>query len=519
LNEVRQSESPSFSADSADAALLEMSGIGKSFGSHRVLDDVEFDLRAGEVHVLAGENGAGKSTLIRILGGVHQPDGGAIRIAGRVVRPRSPREAAGLGVAIIHQELSLAPSMAVADNIFLGRERATGGWVRFGEQQAAARRVLQRLGLDVDPGRLVGELPIAAQQMIEIAKALAFDARVIVMDEPTSALSEPEVERLFARIIDLKARGCGIIYITHKLEEVYRQADRITVLRDGRKIITAPAADLPAEALIRHMVGRELVEHPLRREPVAGAVRLKVEHCTVRAAGRGRRPVVDDVSFEVRRGEILGIGGLQGSGASDLLWGLFGAHGRRATGRFELDDRPVGLRSPRRAIRRGLALLTNDRKRSGLVLSMDVAANATLASMRRISPGTWLSRRRELDLTTASTRALHLRAASLRQPVATLSGGNQQKVVLAKWFNTQPRVLLLDEPTRGVDVGAKREIYQLMDEWARAGHAIVLITSELPELLLMSDRIMVMHRGRVTAMLDRDDATPERVLRAAMGGS
>jgi len=414
LNDARQSESQP-EASGADAALLEMKSIGKSFGSHRVLDDVDFDLRAGEVHVLAGENGAGKSTLIKILGGVHQPDGGAIRIAGRIVRPRSPREAAGFGVAIIHQELSLAPSMAVADNIFLGREQTSAGWVRFGDQLAASRRLLERLGLDVDARRLVGELPISAQQMIEIAKALAFDARIIVMDEPTSALSEPEVERLFTRITDLKARGCGIIYITHKLEEVYRQADRITVLRDGLKIITAPAADLPAEALIRHMVGRELAEHPPRHEPSTGDVRLRVDRCTVRAAARGRPPVVDDVSFEVRRGEILGIGGLQGSGSSDLLWGLFGAHGRRFAGRIEIDGRPAALRSPRGAIRQGVALLTNDRKRSGLVLSMDVAANATLASIRRISPGTWLSRRREMELTAHSTKALHLRAASLRQ--------------------------------------------------------------------------------------------------------
>ncbi|MHC5015436.1 MAG: sugar ABC transporter ATP-binding protein [Planctomycetota bacterium] len=505
---------------SAEAApLLEMTGIRKVFGRHCVLDDVNFDLRAGEVHVLAGENGAGKSTLIKILGGVHRPDAGQVRIAGRAVRVRSPREATSAGVAIIHQELSLVPWLSVADNIFLGRETSRAGWLSRRRARSQAMRLLQELGLQLDVRRPVGDLPISIQQMIEVAKALSRDARVIVMDEPSSALNQPEVERLFARVAGLKARGCGTVYITHRLEEIFRVADRITVLRDGRRIITAPVGDLPAAELIRCMIGRDLAGHLPDRRHTVGDVRLAVADCTVAAAEPGRPAVVDGVAFEVRAGEILGIGGLQGSGASDLLRALFGAHGRRASARLEIDGRRVRVRSPRDAISRGMALLTNDRQRTGLVLGMDVAANTTLASLDRVSPGGWLSRGRELQRTGESTRALQLRAASLRQPVATLSGGNQQKVVLAKWLSTEPRILLLDEPTRGVDVGAKREIYELMNEWSRQGHAIVLITSELPELLQMSDRIMVMHRGRAVRTLGRDEATAETVLGAAMGES
>ncbi len=499
-----------------------MVGIVKSFGAHRVLDQVEFPLRAGEVHVLAGENGAGKSTLMKILGGIYAPDAGEVRLRGLPVRFRSPREAALGGVAIIHQELSLVPSMSVADNLFLGRERTTRGWVRFGHQHRESVRLLGRLGLDVSPRTAVEDLPIAFQQMVEIAKALFLDARVLVMDEPTSALNEPEVERLFAVVNELKRSGCGIIYITHKLEEVYRIADRITVLRDGRWIATAAARDMPAPQLIRHMVGRELNDRGIAaraRGRSDGPVLLRVEGLTVRSNRRGARPLVDGVGFEVRAGQIVGLAGLQGSGNSELLWGMFGAFGRRrVSGEIGIENVAYRPRSPGWAVRHGVALVTNDRQRSGLVSELDVVANATLAALPRVSRAGWLQRGRELTLAADSTRALRLRAASLRQRVATLSGGNQQKVVLAKWMNIQPRVLLLDEPTRGVDVGAKQEIYQILDEWRRAGHAIVLITSEMPELLMLSDRIVVMHRGRAVAVMERAEATQERILRAAMGG-
>jgi ribose transport system ATP-binding protein len=501
--------------------LLRMIGISKSFGAIRALRQVDFDLRPSEVHVLAGENGAGKSTLIKILGGVHQPDEGRMNLHGEQVHFRSPRDAAAQGVAIIYQELSLVPSMSVADNIFLGRERSTSGWLRGAAQERRALEALGRLGLELDVRQIVGTFPIATQQLIEITKALALDADVIVMDEPTSALREPEVERLFDVIGELKQRGCGIIYITHKLEEVYRIADRITVLRDGDHIVTTGVGKLPAAALIRSMVGRDLGERTSDVAEPSGArpERLDVRHFSVQALRRGLRPLVDDVSFMVSAGQILGLAGLAGSGNSDLLTALFGAHRGRVTGEVRIDGQPYRPTSPHAAIRHGIALVTNDRQRTGLVLGMDIAANMTLASLRQVSPGGWLSSSREQRLAKRTAASLDLRAASVRQPVATLSGGNQQKVVLGKWINAQPRVLLLDEPTRGVDVGAKQEIYELMNSWRRAGHAIVLITSELPELLLMSDDIIVMHRGRAVARLHRADATPERILHAAMGGA
>ena len=482
--------------------LLRMEKIGKSFGDTRVLHDVDFEVRAGEVHILAGENGAGKSTLIKILAGVHADYAGRILLQDTVHRFRSPQDAAAHGISVIYQELSLIPSMSVADNIFLGREKSGPfAWMRFGNQRAACRELLQRLELNVDPGRFVEEYPIPVQQMIEIAKALAFDARIIVMDEPTSALTEPEVERLFAIIAQLKAAGCGIIYISHKMEEIYRIADRITVLRDGVHVGTAPTAELPRAKLIHWMVGREISEQFPRHASTLKDERLRVEHFTVPDPGGLPRPAVDDVSFAVRGGEILGIAGLQGSGNSTLFAGLFGAYGRKVRGEVLLDGKTFSVRSPRHAITHGLGYLTNDRKTSGLVLEMDIVKNITLASIPQYSPGLWL----------------RIRAASLYQHVGSLSGGNQQKVVLAKWLEIGPKVLLLDEPTRGVDVGAKHEIYELMNTWTNNGIAVVLITSEMPELLAMSDRILVMHRGRITAQFTAEEATQEAILDAAMG--
>lgn len=502
--------------------LLQMSRVVKSFDGQRVLHDVDFDLQRGEAHVLAGENGSGKSTLIKIIGGVHRPDRCEIRIRGRTLRFRSPRDAAAHGVAIIHQELSLVPALSVEDNISLGREQSTWGWLSRTHQRATCAALFERLGLRVDLRRTVGELPISLQQMIEIAKALARQADIVVMDEPTSALNEPEVQRLFDCIAELKSQGCGVVYITHKLDEVYQIADRITVLRDGFRVASGSAKDFPADSLIRHMVGRELKQAVVTTQSSTQAnarVMLDLKGVSVRAADRRRRPLVERLSLSVRAGEIVGLAGLHGSGNSDLLLGLFGAYGRRTDGTVLLAGRPYSPSSPRRAIERGLALVTNDRQRTGLILSMNVAENATLAALQRVSPGGWMSIKREYRLANETAKSLQLRAASLRQNVATLSGGNQQKVVLAKWINTQPRVILLDEPTRGVDVGAKQEIYQVMHEWRNAGHALILISSEMPELLMMSDRILVMHRGRAVKMLDRADATQERILHAAMGGT
>ncbi|MBN1477063.1 sugar ABC transporter ATP-binding protein [Candidatus Sumerlaeota bacterium] len=498
--------------------LLRMASISKSFGGVPALVDAQLELRAGEVHVLAGENGAGKSTLIKILAGVHTDHTGTIELRGEPVRFLSPQEAFAAGISVIHQELSLVPPMSVVDNVFLGRERSgPGGWMRRAPQRRSCRGLLERLGLVVDLDRPVEEFPISVQQMIEITKALAFDAQIIVMDEPTSALTEPEVERLFAVIDDLRERGCAIVYISHKMDEIFRVADRITVLRDGRHIGTAPAAELPRDRFIHWMVGRELDEQIPHHTPHRGEERLVVEEFTVPDPGGRQRPAVDGVSLHVRAGEILGIAGLQGSGASELLGGLFGAFGRCTRGEVTLLGEPFIPTSPRRSIERGLALLTNDRKTTGLILGMSLTHNTTLASLPRHSPGLWLRHGAERACAARHMETLRIRATDPGMTVSSLSGGNQQKVVLAKWLETQPRVLLLDEPTRGVDVGAKHEIYELMNRWTAEGIAIVLITSELPELIALSDRIIVMHRGVITAEFAHGDVDQGRILHAAMG--
>jgi ABC-type sugar transport system ATPase subunit len=497
--------------------LVRMTRITKRFGSVTVLREVDLEIRGGEVLVLAGENGAGKSTLIKILGGVYTDFDGAIELGGRPVRPQSPLGANALGIAVIYQELSLVPSMTVADNIFLGRSLTRGGFVDDTAQRVQAQQLLDQLGLQIDVNQTVEQLPIALQQLTEIAKALAQNARVIVMDEPTSALSAPEVAKLFALIQDLKTRGCGIVYITHKMEEIERIGDRITVLRDGEHVGTAPASELPPAKLVQWMVGREIDQQFPRHAPRIGAQRLRLENFSILAGRRHSRPLVDGVSLFVRAGEILGVAGLQGSGASELFLGLFGGYGKEVRGQLFLNGQPLRITSPRQAIEQGIALLTNDRKATGLVLPLSIIANATLADLPHLSPAGWRSPRREAEATRSHAQALSLRAASLDLEVAALSGGNQQKVVLAKWLQTRPKLLLLDEPTRGVDVGAKREIYQLMNQLTAQGIAILLITSELPELLAMSDRIAVMHRGRLTAEFTSEQATAERILEAAMG--
>lgn len=497
--------------------LVRMSGITKRFGAHVVLQDVDLEIRAGEVLALAGENGAGKSTLIKILGGVHADYEGTVEIDGRTVRPRSPLEANALGVSVIFQELSLVPSLTVADNIFLGRTRTRGGFVDDRSQRRQAQQLFDQLGIEMDVSRQVESLSIAQQQLTEIAKALARQAKVLVMDEPTSALHAPEVEKLFGLIRALKASGCGIVYISHKMEEIARLADRISVLRDGRHIRTAPAAELPPACLMQCMVGREMTDLFPRHATTPGAVRLRLNNFSVTRATRSGKPVLEEISLELRAGEILGVAGLQGSGNSELLTALFGGFGRRVRGAAQLNGAPLEIVSPRRAIHQGIALLTNDRKATGLVLSLSVTANATLADLPRLSPLGWRRPPQERLATQRLGATLSLRAPSLEMDVELLSGGNQQKVALAKWLQTNPQLLLLDEPTRGIDIGAKHEVYALMNALTARGLAILLITSELPELLAMSDRIVVLHRGRQTADFTRAQATPEKILAAAMG--
>jgi ABC-type sugar transport system ATPase subunit len=496
--------------------LLHAEKISRSFPGVRALDRVTLSVMHGEVHAVVGENGAGKSTLMNILSGSLPADGGGIQMEGRRLRFQSPRDAEQAGIAIIHQELSLVPHMSVAENIFLGRPPRTPlGTVAWRSLHRRARALLEALEIDLDLRAPAASFPIGIQQMIEIAKALSLDASLIIMDEPTSSLSESEAERLFHIIERLRAKGKGIVYITHRMEEIYRIADRITVLRDGRLIGTRPARDLERSKLISWMVGRE-VEDFYERTPVPpGALALQVKDLSLRSPS-GEANWVDRVSLSVRAGEIVGLAGLLGAGNSELLGAIFGRYGRRPTGTVEVKGRAVAIHHPLDAIRAGLALLTNDRKDSGLVMPLSVAKNMALASLRKACRFGCLTQSRERALAEPLQEALNIRVPSIDGEAWTLSGGNQQKVILGKWLLTEPEMILLDEPTRGIDVGAKAEIYRLMNRWTGEGKAILLITSELPELLAMSDRVLVMRRGNLSAEFTREEATPEKVMAAAV---
>jgi len=508
--------------------IVDMRGIRKSFGSTEVLHGVDFDVLPGEVHVLAGENGAGKSTLIKILSGAHAHFTGEMLVAGHECRFSYPSQAVDAGIATIHQELSLVPTMSISDNLFLGQERAGPlGQVDFRAQEDEALRILEDTELDFPPWQLVGDLSIAGQQTLEIARALARDASVVVFDEPTSALGEHEVEALFRRILELRRQGRGIVYITHKMEEIYRLADRITVLRDGERVGTDLASELPPDELVRLMIGRDLATQ--RMEPDSAEDRipgtaslpevvldvedLRVTHSRIRS-----RFVVDGVSFSLREGEILGLAGLEGCGKSEVLHALFGALEGRASGNVSLSGEAWPLRDPCRAVERGMVLLTNDRKSLGLAPEMSVTHSVSLSSLGRFSgPWGWVRKREERGAVGSLTRDFRLNAPSLEAPVRALSGGNQQKVYLARCLMPAPKVLLLDEPTRGIDVGAKADIYDLIEGWVQKGIAILLITSEMDEFLSLSHRILVMHRGRVAADFTQDTASRDRILAAAMG--
>lgn len=498
--------------------LLEMKHIGKSFSGVKVLHDVSFDLKPGEVHILAGENGAGKTTLIKILAGVHTDYEGEIWLEEKRVLFRSPHEASLQGISAIHQEMSLVNSMTVADNIFLGREKTHANlWMDYRAQYKKAQGLMEHLGIEVDLFQPIENYPVSIRQMIEIAKALVYDARIIIMDEPTSTLNDVEVSRLFKIIENLKQRGCGIIYISHRLEEIYSIGERITVLRDGRYVGTLSTAELAPEVLIQRMVGRNISQQFPPRASTIGDKRLTVKEFFLAYPSSSERWTVEDVSFDLHAGEVLGIAGLQGSGKSELLNGLFGAYGKATQGSVRLDGKPFHIRAPKDSIEQGLILLTNNRKDTGLIPAMNVVRNVSLASLKSFSPRGWMQTRQEEEAVKEDVKTFDIKIHSLDQEVQTLSGGNQQKIVLAKWLETRPKVLLLDEPTIGVDVGAKHEIYALMNKWTSDGLAILLITSELPELLAMSDRIMVMHRGRITAEFSHEQATQEKIIQAAMG--
>lgn len=499
--------------------LLQMQNIAKSFVGVTVLHGIDLELSHGETLVLAGENGAGKSTLMKILSGVHAQDSGRILLEGSEVRFRNPVEAERQGISIIHQELSSIGSMSVTDNLFLGREKSNWGFLRCSAQHAAARALLAPFGLDIDVTRPLEDYPIAVRQLVEIARATSGDAKVIVMDEPTSALTDPDVDRLMGIIQDLKSRGVGIIFISHKMTEIYRVADSIMVMRDGRHIATQPAAEMSADALVRHLVGREIagqIPAPPPLEDTAETI-VTVEGLSVPMPGRPGSYLVNDISFSAKRGEILGFAGLQGSGCSNLLMALFGAYGKHARGNMRFGRLHHLPKTPQHAIEEGIAYLPSDRKECGLVLQMPVSSNVTLASLGRYSPGGWMKFGAEVDKANHYIKSLRIRTSGPDQPVGLLSGGNQQKVLLARCLDSQPALLLLDEPTRGVDVGAKHEIYELISQIRKQGTTILLITTEMPEMLGLADRICVLHRGIMTATINRADATQEKILAAAMG--
>jgi len=487
-----------------------MRHIGKRFPGVVALEDVDFDLLAGEVHVLLGENGAGKSTLVKIISGAHACSSGQIRLDGAEVRIDSPRRAQELGIACIYQELTLVPGLTAAENIFLGREpRHRSSLIDQNRLNGQAQSLLDELNAGIAATDRVRDLRVAQQQMVEVARALSLQARILIMDEPTSALTAQEIAGLFAVLRRLLQSGVAVIYISHRLEELYEIGDRVTILRDGRHIATRPVSATSREELIRLLVDRELAELYPRVRVTPGPEALRVEHLS-------RNGVLHDISFRVHRGEVVGIAGLLGAGRTELARALFGAD-PIDSGRIFIHGQPARVPSPRSAIRQGIGLLTEDRKTQGLVLGRSVLENTTLPSLGAFSRLGWIQLGRERTAAAAWADRLHIRTPGLGQQVRYLSGGNQQKVVLSKWLCSHTDILLFDEPTRGIDVGAKVEIYQLMNQLAAAGAAILMISSELAEILSLSDRILVMCRGRLAAEFPADQATQEKILHHALG--
>ena len=486
--------------------VLEMRGIDKSFPGVHALHAVDLDVARGEIHGLVGENGAGKSTLIKILAGAYGRDAGEIRIAGESVDASSPSEMIGRGVAVIYQEPSLAPHLSVAENIFMGRLPTRRlGLVDYRKLAEDTAVVAERLGLDLDPTARAGGLSVARRQMVEIAKALSRDARLIVLDEPSAVLADAELDGLIRVMRRLAERGVAFIYISHRLDEVFRITDRVTVMKDGRVVATEPTADMDPDRLVRLMVGRDLGRiYGERPDRPAGDVVLQV-------TGLTRAKAFESIDFEVRAGEILGIAGLAGSGRTEVLRAIHGAD-PIDSGAIRVSGRDVVIRSPREAIALGIGLLTEDRKADGLLLLQAVATNMTISRMDDVAPGGVIRTPRERRIVRGFIDRLAIRTPSPSTPARNLSGGNQQKVILAKWLNAQCRILLIDEPTRGVDVGAKREIYALLRDLAARGTAIVMVSSELPEVIGISDRIVVMREGRIAVTLEGREATEERVM-------
>jgi ribose transport system ATP-binding protein len=490
--------------------LLEISGVGKSFPGVRALHDVSFAVGAGEVVAVLGENGAGKSTLMKILAGVQMPDTGSIRLEGAPVQIHSVEEGLSLGIALIHQELNLATNLSIGANLFLGREPVKRGLIDEREIELRSRKLLGRVGLDLDPATLVGDLSIGRQQLVEIAKALSTNARILIMDEPTSSLSQGETERLFEVVKDLRQNGVSILYISHRLGEVVELADRVVVLRDGENAGELARAEINHDRMVSLMVGRDLAQFYAHQPHPPGEVVLSVSGLRTPAHPS------HGIDFELRAGEIVGMAGLVGAGRTELLETLFGIT-PAVGGTVIVEGVPRTLVNPRAAIAAGMALVPEDRKQQGLILEMAVADNISLASISRDQRAGFLNFAAERRITEEMTERMRIKTPSSRQIVRFLSGGNQQKVVLGKWLAMKPRILFLDEPTRGIDIGAKREIYALMEDLAKQGVAILFVSSELEEVIGMSDRALVMHEGRLAGALKREELGEESIMRLATG--
>ncbi len=489
------------------APIITLEAVSKHFPGVRALERVNLELHAGEVHVLLGENGAGKSTLMKILAGVHQPDSGRILLDGAPVKLMGPRMAQALGIATIYQELSLVPDLTVAENLYLGRTKTRYGMIDFGSLNREAAQILEELQIPVAPSCVVRGLSVAQMQMIEIARALTQRARILTLDEPTAALSEKESEVLFATVRKLRDRGVALVYISHRMPELFELGDRVTVLRDGCSVATKPIRESTPDDLIRLMVGRELSDVYPPQTP------LERDELALEVTNLNRPGVLFGVSFSLRRGEILGIAGLVGSGRTELLRALFRADS--ATGEVRINGEFKDLRNPRQAVEAGLAFLTEDRKHQGLALGMRIRENVVMACLKRFFPvGFWLEDA-ERQASAEYIERLAIRTPSAEQRVVNLSGGNQQKVVLAKWLLCDAKILLIDEPTRGIDIGARAEIYALMRQLTAQGKSIVMVSSDLPEVLGMSDRILVMGYGRVMGELKRSEASQESILQLA----
>lgn len=493
--------------------IVEMNGISKSFSNVNVLKNVDFQVRAGEVHALMGENGAGKSTLMKILTGIHKKDEGTISKNGKEVVIKDPKEAEQLGIAVIHQELNIIPHLTVAENMFLGKELTVGrtNIMRTKEMKEKTIEYLSRLGVHIDPDMTAGKLSVGKQQLVEIARALATDAEVMIMDEPTAALTDKEIGTLFEVIGQLTEQDIAVVYISHRMEEIFTICHRISVLRDGEYIGSKNISETNFDDIVKMMVGRQLGQRFPERKVQIGSERLRVKNLSTKME-------LKDIHFTVNKGEIVGIAGLMGAGRTEIMEALFGAR-TKTSGEIYVDGKLENIKKPSDAIQSGIGFVTEDRKAKGLILERSVHENMSLPNLSAIAKFGVLQKHSEEKLTRDLLNKFQVKTSGAHQKVKSLSGGNQQKVVIGKWLATKPKILILDEPTRGVDVGAKREIYQIMNELTETGVAIIMISSELPEVLGMSDRILVVHEGKISAELNKNDANQENIMQAATGGA